>query len=53
MSPALWYLLVIVGGALAGFIVGALMDLMERRRWRRELTVDNIIYYKGDKDRGA
>lgn len=50
MNPALWYLLVVIAGALFGFAFGACMDLVERRRWRRALTVDNIVNYRHSDD---
>jgi len=52
MSAPLWYLLVIVGGALFGYGSGWVFDLVARRRWRRELTVEKFINPRDD-DRGA
>jgi len=52
MSAPLWYLLVVVGGVLFGYGSGWVFDWNERRRWRRELTVEKFIHPRDD-DRGA
>lgn len=52
MSAPLWYLLMIAGGALFSCLVGWMFDWNERRRWRRELTVEKFIRPRDD-DHGA
>jgi len=39
MSAPLWYLLVIVGGALFGYGTGWIFDWNERRKWRRDFQL--------------